>query len=273
MRGALSVGEIFREYKDKMYRLALSIAKNEKDAEDILQNAALKVIKNVKRFRGKARLSTWLYKITYNEALMYLRLRRRQTQLSDAFAKDMKKSPSGLFIDWSQLPDEHLLETEFKERMEKAVYHMPIKYRMSLLLHNVEELSLKESAYILGLKVNSLKTRLHRAQMFIKSEIVDYEKDRIEKEERQNPACTMWTGFVDRYAERALDKKRQDAFARRIRDCPQCTSFLKSYTRAIRITKALLCQDIPQVLQSKISTFLLRDIKNSKTFSPFTASK
>lgn len=66
----LNTEEIFREYKDKIYRLALSITHNDKDAEDILQNTYLKIIRNLRNFRNESRLSTWIYRIAYNEALM-----------------------------------------------------------------------------------------------------------------------------------------------------------------------------------------------------------
>ncbi len=99
-----SVEEIFKEYKDKVYRLAISIVRNEKDAEDIMQNTFIKVMDNLKSFRNESHISTWIYKIAYNEALMYLRKRRSQFNLSNYIERQTKKKELGLFMNWSKLP-------------------------------------------------------------------------------------------------------------------------------------------------------------------------
>lgn len=258
VQGPLNTEEIFKNYKDKIYRLALSITRNEKDAEDILQNTILKIMKNLINFRSESHLSTWIYKIAYNESLMLLRKRKRQSRLSGDLARSARRIPSDLFINWSKLPDEQLLDNEFKKRIDSIVKHMPIRYRMPLLLNNVEQIPDKESAQILGLKVNSLKTRLHRARLMIKSEVSDYFKDRQEKEERENKRCGIWTEFVYDYIGGHLDKKREAAFNNHIEDCAGCKSFLNTYLKAIQITKALQCQDLPLELQNKIETFLFK---------------
>lgn len=81
---AYGLEDTFKKYKNKVYGLALSITHNEKDAEDILQNTFFKIIKNIKGFRGESSLSTWIYKIAYNETLMYLR-KKKNTHCSSQF--------------------------------------------------------------------------------------------------------------------------------------------------------------------------------------------
>ena len=97
-----SIEAIFQEYKNKIYRLALSIAGNPKDAEDILQNAILKIIENLNKFRGNSKLSTWIYRIAYNEALMHLRNRRRQLRLKNIDIFRQSETPD-LFINWPKI--------------------------------------------------------------------------------------------------------------------------------------------------------------------------
>lgn len=249
MPEALEIEAIFKEYKDKIYRLALSIARNDQDAQDIVQSTLLKIMQNLAQFRNEARLSTWIYKIAYNEALTLLRKKKRDNP---------KKNTLGLFINWAKLPDEQLLDSELKERVDNLIKQMPIKYRMPLLLDNVECLALKESALILGLNLNSLKTRLHRAHLMVKSGLLDYFKDREEQEIRQDKRCSILTRFISDYAQGALARTKQTAFNRHIEDCPNCNSFLDIYLKAIRITKALECQDLPRELQTKIEIFLFK---------------
>lgn len=192
------IEEIFRDYKDKVYRLAISIVRNEKDAEDIMQNTFIKIIGNLKGFRNESLISTWIYKIAYNESLMCLRKRRSQDNLSNYIQKQTKKKELGLFMNWSKLPDEHLLDAELKERVDGVIKRMPIKYRMPLLLDNVEGLPLKDIAKILKLGINSLKTRLHRAHLMVNSEFSSYLKDK--QEGGGNPRCGFWNGFLYSYA-------------------------------------------------------------------------
>ncbi|MDD5155689.1 MAG: sigma-70 family RNA polymerase sigma factor [Candidatus Omnitrophica bacterium] len=253
------VEKIFEKYKNNIYRLALSILRNEKDAEDVLQNTLIKIMRNLGAFRKESKISTWIYKIAYNEALMYLRKRYRQTRLSDYLKRPQVKSSSGLFVNWAKLPDQELLDEEFKERMENAINNMPIKYRMPALLHHVERLPLKESAHVLGLKVNSLKTRLHRAHLIIRTGLQDYYKDKEEPEHTGDKKCGIWIDFIRRYAQEFPDKKMRASFKKYIRDCSACKSFFQQYAQAIRITRVLQCQDVPLELQERIGAFITKN--------------
>lgn len=170
----ISIEQIFKEYKDKIYRLAISVVRNDKDAEDVMQNTFIKIIRNLGKFRNESLISTWIYKIAYNEALMHLRRKRGQRTLSSYLERQTKKKALGLFMNWSRLPDEHLLDAELKERVDMAVSLMPIKYRIPLILDKIEGLPLKVIAEILGLGINSLKTRLHRAHLMINSQFSAY---------------------------------------------------------------------------------------------------
>lgn len=267
--GQFDIESIFKKYKDKVYRLAISIAHNDRDAEDIMQNTFIKIIRNLKYFKGESSLSTWIYKIAYNEALMHLRKRKSQFRLSRYLKEPKAKIEGGLFVNWARLPDQQLLDNELKERVNLAIRQMPIKYRMPLLLDMVEELPLKDNAGILGLKINSLKTRLHRARLLIKSEITGYFRDKEALEQKREKKCNIWTGFIYDYANGYLSKRRTGAFKNHIKGCSSCNFFLDNYVKAIYITKALECQDPPPELKDKIEGFLLKEKqRNSETFSP-----
>jgi len=252
----IRIEDIFDKYRNRVYRLGLSITRNQKDAEDVLQNTFLKIIKNLSTFRNESDISTWIYKIAYNEALMLIRKRRTQFRVSDSLKKGLNKKTLGLFINWAKLPDEQLLDKELKERLDTIVRQMPIKYRMPLLLDNVDELPLKESAKVLGLKTNSLKTRLHRAHLMIKQEISRYFKDEEPSIIKKKRRCGVWTGFVYDYAKGRLGDGSAAAFKNHIKDCRGCQAFLGAYRRAINITGALECQDLPEELTRRIETFI-----------------
>nr|HPL82859.1 sigma-70 family RNA polymerase sigma factor [Candidatus Omnitrophota bacterium] len=98
-------GKVLEEYQNKIYHLALSISRNEKDAEDIVQNTFVKILRKLPTFSGRAKLSTWVYRVAYNESLMFLRKKRRIFNSSDAYLNYAKRLPAGLAVNWSKLQD------------------------------------------------------------------------------------------------------------------------------------------------------------------------
>jgi RNA polymerase sigma-70 factor, ECF subfamily len=254
---SLALPELFKEYKNKVYRLALSISRNEKDAEDIMQNTFVKIEKYLAGFRHQSSVSTWIYRIAYNEALMLLRKRGSQFRISKAYEQTLKKIPSGLLVNWPQLPDAHLLREELKQHIDDAINEMPIKYRMPLVLHHMEELPLQEAAIVLGLKLNSLKTRLHRAYLMIKNEMREYAKDHEHKGKvHECKTCDKVISFMYDYALGNLSAQKKADFEKHIIDCSGCKLFLDEYLNAIRITGALQCSDLPRELHDKIASFI-----------------
>lgn len=254
---------LFAKYKDKVYHLAISMVHNDKDAEDIAQNTFMKVLKNLRYFRHQSNISTWIYRITYNESLMYLRRKYRQFRLANRAASEAKILPTGMFINWSKVSYKELLEEERKSRLQDAIRHIPIKYRMPLLLHHIEDMPLRQSAEILGISLSSLKSRLHRSILMISSALFDYLKDKKEKEERpKEKGCPLWLGFVYDYARGNLNSQTKRDFKKHISDCNGCRKFMDDYGRAAVITEALECQDIPSELQSKLESFILKHRKS-----------
>jgi RNA polymerase sigma-70 factor, ECF subfamily len=248
---------ILKDYQHKIYWLALSITRNEKDAEDVLQNALIKILRKLPGFKQRSKLSTWIYRIAYNESLMYLRKKRRLYNSANALRDYTQRLPAGGFsVNWSRLPDEELVNKELRERIDTALNNLPIQYRMPLLLHRLEGFSLAQSSQVLGLKPSTVKTRLHRAYLMVKDSLNRYFKDLPATELPQEQACGIWTHFLFDYAHQNLTPGRQDSFTSHIQDCPRCNRFLDSYQQAIRITGALDCRDLPLELKAKIKSFL-----------------
>jgi len=248
---------IFDRHRNNIYRLALSIVRNEKDAEDVLQNTLIKIMRKLDTFRNRSKISTWIYKVTYNESLMYLRKKYRQNRLSDFLNKPQVKSASGLFVNWSKVPDEELLDREFKQRLQEAINGIPIKYRMALLLHHGQRLALKEAAAVLGLKINSYKTRLHRAYLLTRAGMEDYFRDKAPESNFKEKGCGLWVKFIYDYALGDMGERMKRSFDKHINGCGQCKTFLGQYESAVRITRALECRDVPVELKDRIKSFMM----------------
>ena len=159
--------ELVRPYERGVFLAALSLVKNEADAEEVAQEAILKAFKSLARFRGEAKFSTWLIQIAINEAKMKLRRDRRHLYES------LEEGPRGDdgdympkdYADWREIPSEALEQKELRVALTKALKFLPEKYRSVLVLRDVQQLSIAETSQALGISEANVKTRLSRARL------------------------------------------------------------------------------------------------------------
>jgi RNA polymerase sigma-70 factor (ECF subfamily) len=159
--------ELVRPYERAIFLAALSLVRNEADAEDIVQEAVLKAFKGLHSFRQEAKFSTWLIQITLNEAKMRLRKDRRHLYESldeGRCSEDGDYVPKDL-ADWREIPSEALEQKELREALIKALNSLPEKYRTVFVLRDVQKLSIAETVQALGISEASVKTRLSRARL------------------------------------------------------------------------------------------------------------
>jgi RNA polymerase sigma-70 factor, ECF subfamily len=165
--------ELVRPYERRVYAAALAILRNESDAEDVVQEAMLKALSNIRQFRAEARFSTWLIQITVNEALM--RRRRERTVVMEGI--DGHRSGQGEeesdyaprdFADWREIPSEALERKEVRQKLADALASLDRKYREVFVLRDMEQLNIQETAEALGISVASVKTRLLRARLMLR---------------------------------------------------------------------------------------------------------
>ena len=163
---------LIQPYELRVYRIALSCVKSEMDAEDVAQEAFLKAFRDLATFRGESKFSTWLIAITLNEARR--RLRRQSTvrmeSLDDDTEEGRKVSPA-LLRDWREIPSEALERREIRALLQDAIGHLSPIYREVLVLRDVEELSIEETAGALAISISSVKVRLHRARIMLQKEL------------------------------------------------------------------------------------------------------
>ena len=164
--------ELIRPYERSVYKMALSFMKNESDAEDVAQESFLKAFRKLAGFRGQAKFSTWLISITLNEARS--RLRRtatvRMESLDESPEEGAHISPA-LLRDWREVPSEALERQEVRQMVQDAIANLSPLYREVLLLRDVEECSIEETATALSITSGTVKVRLHRARMMMQKEL------------------------------------------------------------------------------------------------------
>ncbi len=159
--------ELIRPYERGVFLSAVSILGNDADAEDVAQEAVLKAYKYLARFRQESKFSTWLIQIVINESRMKLRKDRRQLYDSIDEGQQMDEGdyiPTD-FADWRQIPSEVLEQTELREALNKALQSLAEKYRTVLVLRDVQQMSIAETAKALGISEENVKTRTSRARL------------------------------------------------------------------------------------------------------------
>ena len=165
--------DLIRPHERSVYLMALSLLKNEADAEDVAQEAFLKAFRNLAKFRGEAKFGTWLISISLNEARTRLRRSKnvKMESLDEAPEGQEHVSPA-LLRDWREIPSEVLERNEIRSLLQHAIGDLPLIYREVFLLRDVEELSVSESAETLGISIASVKVRLHRARIMLQKKLV-----------------------------------------------------------------------------------------------------
>lgn len=173
-------------YSGVIYRLAVKMLANEQDAEDVLQETFIKAYNHLGNFNGRSKLSTWLYRIASNEALMLLR-KRKQVPLSiEEPVEFMEDEQEPLQIkDWCCLPEPELMSAEARKYLDKALEDLPPSMRVVFLLREIEGLSTRETSEILELSESAVKTRLSRARMYLRDLLTSYYGEKLEAHEER----------------------------------------------------------------------------------------
>jgi RNA polymerase sigma-70 factor, ECF subfamily len=172
-----AVENLFDRFHAKIYSLAMSILKNESDAEEATQDVFLTVVQKAHTFKGNSALYSWIYRICVNTCLMRLRGKRRGETVSiedfmPVFTEDGMHA--SLISDWSKEVERKALDKELGQVIQRFTADLSEKYRVVFVLSDVEGLSNEETAQILGLTVPAVKSRLHRARLYLRERLTRY---------------------------------------------------------------------------------------------------
>jgi RNA polymerase sigma-70 factor (ECF subfamily) len=167
------LGGFFEAWGDRLYRLALRLTGDPATAEDVVQEAFLKLMRGADRFEGRSGLATWLYRVAYNASLDRLRERKAVLQLPE----DEHDAPLPLATALTPLPrspEALLRDSETREALERAIAELPHAQRAAFLLRDVEGLTTAQAADALGLSEANLKVRLHRARLRLRERLAAF---------------------------------------------------------------------------------------------------
>ena len=166
---------LFRRYGTRVARQAMHLLGNEAEVEEVVQEVFLTFYEKAKSFRGDAALATWLYRLTVNAALSRLRRHKRRPEVSmEAYLPSFRDDGHHLVrpvVDWSHDLENEVASEELRQLLHRTIEELPPLDKAVLVLSDLEELSNRDIGDILGLSVPAVKSRLHRARLFLRGKL------------------------------------------------------------------------------------------------------
>ena len=167
-------------FRSKIFQYSWLMCGHREDAEEVAQETLLRIFENFDQLREPERVRAWVFRIAKNACLM----KRRKS----VFAPEEELSLDELMpvghqdgdhvrieiADWSALPEDQVLRSELRKVLERAIGELPEIYRAVMLLRDVEELSTEETAQVLDISTDTVKTRLHRARLAVRQKLDEY---------------------------------------------------------------------------------------------------
>ena len=166
--------KIVGRYEDRIFTFGLKMCGHLQDAEDIAQETFLNAFRYLKDFRGETKLKNWLFKIAARACIRKRRKKKCEPDYEislDSFIHEDGSDGKYEIPDWSDDPSDNFMRAELKKIIDAAIQTLPHKYRLVFNLREIEGFNTKETAEILGISTQSVKTRLHRARLFMREEI------------------------------------------------------------------------------------------------------
>ncbi len=178
------IDQLLVRYHSRVFRLALSILHNSQDAEEVIQEVFLKVFQKLDSFKGESSFSSWLYRVAINTTFMKLREKRgaETLPLEEMERKIDEETGKGGVSDWARRPDDELLSEEATQIITEAMEKLPDEFKMVVILRDLDGLSTEEVGKLLGLSPAAVKSRLHRARLFLRRRLEDFYKQLFEGE-------------------------------------------------------------------------------------------
>lgn len=167
-------------YRSKIFQYSYMMCGQREDAEEVAQETLLKVFQSMDQLREPERLKAWVFTIARNACYM----KRRKSVFApqhELSLEELLPVTSGdgserriQIADWGALPDTEVLRKELREELDRAIGELPDIYRSVIMLRDIEELSTEEAAEVLGVSIEVIKTRLHRARLSLRQKLDEY---------------------------------------------------------------------------------------------------
>jgi len=164
-----ALAKLVKLYEQTVYNFAFKICRDKERAEHTMQETFLSMVKSIKQFSGKSKLSTWLYTVVSNHCLMMARSNKKHLHASIDDEDSLIDEKN--ITDWNISPERIAENGELKDILNEAINKLPPDYRIVFMLRDIQGFSTEETGKAINLSVPAVKSRLHRARAFLRNEL------------------------------------------------------------------------------------------------------
>ncbi len=169
--------DLVKRYEQKLYNFSFRMCRDAADAEDTVQETFLNVFRYLKDFRYETKFKNWLYRVAASTCIKKRRKSKfapqRELSLDEFYPQNEAEDPQQV-PEWAQMPLDKLLSNELLDKINEAIFTLPEKYRLVIVLRDIEGFSTAETAQILNLSDANVKVRLHRARLYLRDRLKGY---------------------------------------------------------------------------------------------------
>ncbi len=241
-RGALA--RILERYQGRVHRFGLKMCGHPEDAEDVLQETLLAATRSIGSFKGEASLSTWLYTIARSFCIK----KRRKSKFAPAHEASLDDEASAV-VDSARGPDELAGDAEISRAIEAAIDTLDPAQREVFLLRDVEGLSAREVADVVGISVAAVKSRLHRARLEVRKRVAPVLSS---KEAAPSAECPDILATYSQNLEGEISADVCAQMKAHIDACPACASRCEALSRTLALCSALPTARVPISVQDAV---------------------
>ncbi|HEY8946125.1 MAG TPA: sigma-70 family RNA polymerase sigma factor [Polyangiaceae bacterium] len=250
---ARALEALLERHQSSIYRFGLGMCRNPEDAKDVLQDTLLAMARGVRDFRGASSLSTWLYTIARS---FCIKKRRKSREGSTADREpDGDARDSAELVESLRTPEEIVATREVRQALQQAIASLEPAYREVLLLRDVEGLTAPEVAQVMGLSVQAVKSRLHRARLAIRSQLSPLLGVPLE-EARGAGSCPDVLTLVSRHLEGEVSAEVCEEMEKHVSQCPHCRSACDSLRQTLALCRTAGAAEVPAPIQAHVKQAL-----------------
>jgi len=265
-----SLEEALALLQSTVFSFSMKACGQRQDAEDTMQEVLLKSVPNLPKFDSPRALMVWLYKVAKTRCLMS----RRKSKFAPKEALSLeelmpdRKELEKLSGNADGTPETSLLRRENAKRLREAVQKLPPNYRLILVLHDMEELSDGDVAEITGLRLGTIRVRLHRARLFVRKELAKQDQHRVRRQtarpsgemhlsaQPRQRRCKEMFAELSNYLDDELDDSLCEELEKHMDGCEPCKAFLSSLEESIKQCR-VAANESPD---SRVAARLRRDL-------------
>lgn len=246
---------LLARHQDRIYRFSLKMCRDPRDAEDVAQDTMLAVARTIRDFRGASSLTTWLFAITRSFCIKRHRHSKfapsRLESLDEVVAHDGDRTR-----DLGVPPDEAAIQSELSRAVDEAIDALDHDQREVLVLRDVEGLTAPEVAEVMGLSVAAVKSRLHRARLFVRHRLAPLMGHAPALSLR--PACPDVLNLLSQKLEGDVSPEYCAEMEKHVEGCEPCHAECESLKRSLALCRASEGPVVPPAVRERLAAELAR---------------